>query len=169
MKNLSTKLWGYLTQYKRTFIDEDDIEDYDYAPYHVFSEHKHFEHMCIKVNSPTHETNSKYELVKVDDAYKNGGIARLKTFLIASVKLYMTRIILDNKLNLNVIRLCTDGIVLNKEFDFSVNKNYSYVPIPESKTTGLIKWYHVSNYSHCCAKCGAEWKYDKIKIHKCHT
>lgn len=170
VKNLSTKLWGYLTQYLRFFVDEDEIQNYNYAPYHKFklgmNEKQKFDYICIKVNSPT-SMNAKYELVDVKKAYKQGGIARLKTFLIASVKLYMTRIILDNGLSKKVVRLCTDGIVLSEPYDFSQNKNYKYVPVSEEKTTGLIKWYNVNKYYHCCSKCGTEYKYEKNVTHKC--
>lgn len=166
VKNLSTKLWGYLSQFNRTFVDEDEIEEYDYAHSRRFTESRKFEYLCIKMQNPTKE-DSKYELVNVNDPYKHGGIARIKSFLIASVRLYMTRIILDNNIDNNVVRLCTDGIVLNKPFDFKKNILYQYVPTLEDKTTGLIKWYHVNKYNHCCDECGKEWKFNKQYCHKC--
>jgi hypothetical protein len=75
----------------------------------------------------------------------------------------MTAIILSNNLDDNVIRLCTDGIVLNKEYDFS---QMDYYPKPEAKTTGLIKWHHVNSYFHYCPKCKEEYKYCKM-THEC--
>ena len=51
---------------------------------------------------------------------------------------------MDNELLANLVRINTDGIVLNKEFDFSVG--IPYYPKPEDKTTGLIKWNNVNNY-----------------------
>ena len=66
----------------------------------------------------------------------------------------------------NVVRLCTDGIVLNKRHNFD-NKLYEYVPISEKKTTGLIKFYHVNKYNHCCKYCTDEWKYNKSFTHEC--
>ena len=47
------------------------------------------------------------------------------------------------------------------------NKLYEYVPISEKKTTGLIKFYHVNKYNHCCKYCTDEWKYNKSFTHEC--
>ena len=44
----------------------------------------------------------------------------------------------------NVIRIHTDGIVFNKDFDFS---DLEYYPKTESKTTGLIHWISLNKYS----------------------
>lgn len=165
VKNYGTKLWGYLTQYNRIFVDEKDIGEYDYASYSRFSETRTFEYLCVKVSKPS-DPDSKYELVKADKPYKHDGLARLKSFIISSVRNYMTKIILENSLNKNVVRLCTDGIVLNKEYDFN-NGKFDYVPLLEDKTTGYIKWYHVNDYKHVCKKCGEEWKYNKKYVHTC--
>jgi hypothetical protein len=166
VKNLSTKLWGYLSQYNRIYVEEDDIDNYDKALYYRFSQKEKFDYLCIGIENPTKE-NSKYVLVDVNNAYKHNGIARIKSFLIASVRLYMTRIIIDNDLVDNVIRLCTDGIILNKRHNFESNKSYEYVPVSEKKTTGLIKFYHVNKYYHCCKYCKEEWKYNKSYTHEC--
>jgi hypothetical protein len=167
VKNYGTKLWGYLCQYNRIFVDEKDIENYDYASYSRFTDEKTYEYLCIKTSKPNDPT-SKYELVKADKPYKHDGLARLKSFLISAVRLYMTKIILDNDLDDNVVRLCTDGIVLNKKFDFD-NGKYEYVPLPEDKTTGFIKWYSVNDYRHVCKKCGDEWKFNKKYVHECEN
>jgi hypothetical protein len=55
---------------------------------------------------------------------------------------YVGRLILDNGLIDNVIRIQTDGMVLNKPFDF----NGDYIPIVEGKTTGTIFWNNVNKY-----------------------
>ena len=44
----------------------------------------------------------------------------------------------------NVIRIHTDGIVLNKDFDIS---DLEYYPKTEIKTSGLIHWTSLNKYS----------------------
>lgn len=165
VKNLTTKLWGYLTQYNRIFANRDEAKELDFDFYDGFTENKKFEYLCIKAKN-IHKDCAKYELVDSSNPYKNGGIARLKPFLLASVRQYMTTIILNNGLDDNVIRLCTDGIVLNKQYDFSTS-DFEYYPKPEDKTTGLIKFYHVNKYFHYCPKCKEEYKFCKKTPHYC--
>jgi hypothetical protein len=54
---------------------------------------------------------------------------------------HLCNIILKHKIIDNIIRIQTDGIVLNRECIFKGD----YKPIPEDKTTGLITWLHVNN------------------------
>ena len=163
VKNLTTKLWGYLTQYNRIFANAEDAKEIDFDFYDGFTEERQFEYLCIKATN-IHKSCAKYELVNASNPYKNGGIARIKPFLLASVRQYMTAIILNNNLDENVIRLCTDGIVLNKEYDFS---HEDYFPKPEDKSTGLIKWHHVNKYFHYCPVCKQEYKFCKNTPHYC--
>lgn len=165
VKNLGTKLWGYLTQYNRKFVSESDIDKYDYGMYHDFTSGRKHDYLCIEIENPTKD-NKLYQLVSVQNPYKNGGIARIKSFLVSSFRLYMTKMIINNNLENDVVRLCTDGIVLKKEFDFS-KAGLKYYPIPENKTTGLIKWMNSNTYFHCCDKCDKQWKYDKKYCHTC--
>jgi hypothetical protein len=164
VKNLSSKLWGYLTQFNRTFMNEDEIADVDYAYYDDITEDFTPEYMCVG-ESNINTDHAKYQLIKTDNPYKQGGIARIKPFLVSSIRKYITDMILDSGLHDNVVRICTDGICLDESHDFS--DDYDYYPIPEQKTTGYIKYYNANNYMHVCKKCKHEWKYSKDFVHKC--
>jgi hypothetical protein len=161
VKNLTTKFWGHLTQFNRQFVDEDTIADMDYAFCEDVDETFTPQYLCINVKS-SNTDKPKYELVDTNNPYKQGGIARVKPFLVSSVRKYITDMILDCGLHDHVIRICTDGIVLDCEHDFTKNsKDYPYFPIMENKTTGLIKFYNVNKFFHVCDKCGHEWKFNK--------
>ena len=66
---------------------------------------------------------------------------RLKSFLTSYCRCKIANIILDNDLIENVIRIHTDGIVLDREFNFDPNLEL----IPEEKTTGKIKIKNVNS------------------------
>jgi hypothetical protein len=78
-----------------------------------------------------------------EQPYKNE-LARLKPFLVSLSRYHMSNIILKAnkkyKIFENIIRIQTDGIVLNKEIKFSGD----YAPIPETKTTGCFTWHHLN-------------------------
>eukprot|EP00981_Chlorochromonas_danica_P014915 scaffold9409_cov333-Ochromonas_danica.AAC.1 len=54
----------------------------------------------------------------------------------------------SHDLEKNVIRVQTDGIVLNEKVDFAMLEGLKYYPKPENKTTGLIKFYNLNSYYH---------------------
>lgn len=164
VKNLTTKLWGYLTQHQRHFFDEDEIADIDYAFEDDITPDFQPEYVCVGVTN-VNTDKAKYQLVKTDNPYRQGGIARIKPFLVASIRKYVTDMILDSGLHENVIRICTDGICLGTRHDFT--DDYDYAPIAEAKTTGYIKYYHANKYMHVCKKCKHEWKFDKHYVHEC--
>jgi hypothetical protein len=75
----------------------------------------------------------------------------------------MARLLIDNKLHDNIIRLQCDGVVLNKPHTFKGD----YVPIPENKTTGNIFWVNVNKYYHKCDKCENFYKFNKLGCPEC--
>jgi len=160
VKNLNTKLWGALIQFDRLFVNKKDINEYDFLYPEDVKANRMPEYICIEV----HTENKKYELVKAENPYKEGGIARLKVYLVSAIRYYITKMLIDCNLLNDVIRIATDGIVLNKEYNFTKSK-YKYYPIPEDKSTGKIKFYHANKYRHICTKCKCE--YDFKKDHEC--
>ena len=68
----------------------------------------------------------------------------MKPFITSFARCKTARTINDNNLIDNVIRIHTDGIVLDKEFDFS---KYNIEIIPEDKTTGKFEFININNYN----------------------
>ena len=156
VKNLNSKLWGVLTQFNRTYVDSDDIEDYDFLFVDDIVEGVDKpEYLCINLEPDFR----KYVLVKADNPYKNGGIARIKPWMNSSSRLYITRLLCHYNLLENVVRICTDGVALDKQFEFKPCDKFPYMPLPEDKTTGKIRFTNVNNYFHTCKKCKCEYKY----------
>jgi len=109
--------------------------------------------------------NGEYKMCKSDDAY-NYGLARIKPFLTSNARLKVFKIIEKNNLEENVIRIHTDGIVLNKPFDFD-KIGIKYYQIIEDKTTGYMIWNNKLNGFHICKKCQKEFIYKKFIEHSC--
>lgn len=160
VKKLNSRLWGTLIQFNRTFVNKKDIPDYDYLHPANVSETRKPEYICIDIKAGSR----KVVLIKADNPYKEGGLARIKVYLLSAIRFYITKMLIDCDLLDNVIRICTDGIVLNKEYDFTTSK-YKFFPIPEDKTTGKIKFYHINKYVHICPTCKCEYNF-KTK-HEC--
>ena len=95
------------------------------------------------------DNNSDYKIVDYDkEVYKLQSMIepyrynfRLKSFLTAYGRVKIAEVALTNIEN--VIRIQTDGIVFNKQ----VKLNFPLL-IKDDKTTGLIKWVHVNQYSN---------------------
>jgi hypothetical protein len=80
-----------------------------------------------------------YKLQSMIEPYRYN--FRLKSFLTAYGRVKIAEVALTNIEN--VIRIQTDGIVFNKQ----VKLNFPLL-IKDDKTTGLIKWVHVNQYSN---------------------
>ena len=87
---------------------------------------------------------TRYECIKKSKPYKYH-YARMKPFLLSLGRNIIGDLIMNSGNLENVVRINTDGIVLNQAFDFA-SLNIPYYPIPEDKTTGLIKWNNVNDY-----------------------
>jgi hypothetical protein len=92
-----------------------------------------------------HETKLLMHTCKVIKAkpYKYA-LGRLKPFVLALSRNIVGEFIMDNDLLDNVIRIHTDGVVLNCELEIP---NDGYYPKPEDKTTGMITWENVNRYA----------------------
>jgi len=85
----------------------------------------------------------------------------MKSFITSRGRDYIARLIMKENIIDRIIRVQTDGIVLDEEHDFS---NNIYYPIPEQKTTGRIRFYNVNNYYHVCSICKNEYRYRNAHI-----
>jgi hypothetical protein len=115
--------------------------------------------------------NGDYQLINTNDPY-NYALARIKVFLTANARLYMFKLIESNNLENNVVRIHTDSVCLNKQFNFnksnkplSFSKNY--FPILEDKTSGLIRWHNAQYGFHVCSQCNEEFSYKNFANHLC--
>ena len=72
---------------------------------------------------------------------------------------YMARMIISEKIHNNIIRICIDGIILDKKHDFKID----YKPIPEDKTTGSIFFVSSNKYYNQCLECKNFYKFKEYK------
>ncbi len=147
IKHISSSLWGYLIQFNRKYTTLDELMEMD-----------NMEDYKIE----RHNNDKSISLINKHSMYREP-LARIKSFLTAFARDYMSRLLIDNKLHDNIIRLQTDGIVLNKPHIFKGD----YVPIPEKKTTGNIFWVNVNKYYHKCDKCNNFYKFNKMGCPNC--
>jgi hypothetical protein len=139
-KHLVSSLWGSLCKLEMVYKTVDELMDMDVSmdnssEYKLINE-THFENGYIR-----------FELIKTEKPYKYN-LARLKPFVLALSRNVVGDFIMDNNLMNNIIRIHTDGIVLNEEIDFTdpLSNVPNYYPKPEEKTTGNIKWVNVNKY-----------------------
>ena len=154
VKHLMSSLWGTLCSYKKIYISEDEIENYDisYIDDNEKSEYKILNHI-----------DDKFKIVKSINAY-NYGLARIKPFLTAFGRLKIMKFIHKCDIEKSLVRIHTDGLVFNKPIDFE-KYNLNYYPMPEDKSTGKIN-YHNSLYGyHVCPICHSEFRYKNYLIH----
>lgn len=151
IKMLITSLWGLLCETKKIRIDATDehaLEEYDLEDEYYYKE----------------RVNNEHVIIKLDDIHTYGGFGRMKVFLTTNCRQFMMNYIIKNKCVDNVVRIHTDGIMLNKKWYFSEKLNKHVVPQPENKSTGMIKIYNPMRYFHVC-QCGFEYKYKDKKEH----
>ena len=151
-----SSLWGSLCAYNKEYITDADIEKYDVS---FIEDPEPSEYKIIG-----HSDNGKHVIVKSSEAYKYK-FARLKPFLTAFGRLKIMKLIRKHGLEDNLIRIHTDGIVLNKEVDFSVLEKY--YPKPEAKTTGKMIYKNAIYGFHRCEKCKELFSYRDFKDHAC--
>jgi len=146
-KHLTTSLWGYLSEFDKIHLDEftdemSDLEEKVNTPYIILKEKYLYKNDVPKV---------RYICVRSDKPYKYN-IARMKPFLMSYCRNYIAEFIDNYGLEDLVMRIHTDGIVLNEDVEFEAEEN-EYLPIPEKKTTGKMIWSNVNSYYKCCEKC----------------
>lgn len=157
VKHLMSSLWGTLTSFKKKYIKEDDIEEYD-ATY--LDDDDDSEYKILK------NKDGKYQIVLSDNAY-NHGLARIKPFLTSYARLYIMKFLHQTKTEKDVVRIHTDGIVFNKPYNFDKFENLEYYPKPEAKTTGYMVYKNAVYGFHICKKCNCELSYKNFICHSC--
>jgi hypothetical protein len=103
--------------------------------------------------------NEYYQIIPTASPFRYKGLGRVKMFLTEFSRNYIFDMISSHDLEKNVIRVQTDGIVLNEKVDFAMLEGLKYYPKHENKTTGLIKFYNLNSYYHICKVCNNEFKY----------
>jgi len=153
VKHLMSSLWGTLCSFKKVYTH--NLEEYDvtYITSTEETEYKIIDHL----------EDDAYMMVNTSDAYKYP-LARIKPFLTALGRLNIMKVIESEKLEDSITRIHTDGIVLNKEHDFT---HLKYYPKPEAKTTGNIKFKNALYGFHICPTCKEEFKYSDFICHSC--
>ena len=156
VKHLMSSLWGTLCSYKKEYIFEDEVENYDIS---FLDDEETSEYKIIK------HIDNRYKIVKSSNAY-NYGLARIKPFLTAFGRLKIMKFIHTCDIEKHLIRIHTDGLVFNKPIDFE-KYNLDYYPKPEDKTTGIINYHNALYGFHCCKTCNKEFRFKDFKCHKC--
>lgn len=132
VKLLSSGLWGHLCQSKVINKKEDDFfnDDINLDDY-------------IILDQVFQRTTSYFQLLnKNDDLYKTD--FRIKPFLTSYGRIKTAKVVSDNNLYDNLIRINTDGLIFDKEIDFT---KYNDELIAEDKTTGEIEFKNINTYN----------------------
>lgn len=153
VKHLMSSLWGTLCSYNKEYTH--NLEDYDatYMNNKEETEYKILDHL----------EDDAYIIINTSNAYKYP-LARIKPFLTAYGRLKIMKFIESEKLEDNIIRIHTDGIILNTEKDFT---HLAYHPKPENKTTGYMNFHNAVYGFHVCKKCNGEYRYKDFICHSC--
>ena len=159
VKTYVSQAWGMLSSYNKIYVDDDEAENYDFDQLTNISSNQ-YEYYNYKYS------NGKYCLIDSNNPFKYKGLGRIKNFLTEYARMYMFNMISELNIEDKVIRLQTDSLCLTEEVDF-VALGLKYYPIPELKTTGLLKFYNVNCYMHVCEHCNCEYKFNKNVIHEC--
>lgn len=142
VKHLMTNIWGCLIQFERIIIkDDDDLLNYDISD---ITSNEETEYKLLET-CPFIQNNEivyHYKLIKSEKAYKHP--FRIKPFLTSYARRQIAEFIIQEDIIENVVRVQTDGIVFNKEFNF---EHLPYYPKPEQKNTGSYIWYSVNSNS----------------------
>jgi hypothetical protein len=142
-KHIRSSLWGSLVKMKKSYYTEDefsvlDVDDDGTSKYYPIDETLFYKNNRL---------NRRFECIEIEKPYKSS-FGRLKPFILSLSRFVVGNTIIKNGLIDKVIRVHTDGIVLNKPFDFSKFEVLGLIPIPEKKTTGLITWFNVNKYNN---------------------
>ncbi len=160
VKTLISQAWGTLSKYKKHYVNKDDANAYDWGHLRKINTTEKYEYY-----NHTFE-DGKYQMIQAKKAYAYGGIARIKPILSEFASGYIFNMLSTNDLAKDLVRCHTDGIVFNRPVNFKALK-LDLTPIPEAKSSGMLKFYDVNNYVHVCFDCNAEYKYCKKNPHRC--
>jgi hypothetical protein len=139
LKRLLSSLWGSLTKMEKCYFTEEQMtENLEIGEYELINETN------MLING---EIVTRYETIKVSKPYKYH-FGRLKPFLLAFSRNTVGNLIMQCNIIQNVVRVQTDGIVTDDEYDFS-KFGLQYYPVPEAKTSGTKIWENVNKSMPC--------------------
>ena len=118
VKHLASSLWGSLTSYKREYITKDQLIKREFE---IGKKTDNTKSYYIE----RYDNDFKIVIINKNDCFKNP-LARIKSILTAFGRNYIRKLIIKNKLYKNIIKIQTDGLILDKPYDFS---NDVYNPI----------------------------------------
>jgi hypothetical protein len=144
IKHLLTSLWGSLCKARIHYFTEEQYFNLESVSRDGTSE---FTLVKEKYFMKDGEKQTTFECVRTEEPFKFP-FGRLKAFLLDYSRNVMGEIIMTNNLLDKVIRVHTDNITLEDEFEFTGD----FIPIPEDKTTGFIYWHNANDYHkvHYC-------------------
>ena len=147
---MASSLWGCLTAYKRDYINKQQLIDREFE---IGKKTDNTKAYYIE----RFDNDYKIVIINKNDIFKNP-LARIKSFLTAFERNYIRKLIIDNKLYNNIIKIQTDGLILDKSYNFSKDV---YNPILEEKSTGSLFFVSLNEiYYHCQNKnCENFFKY----------
>jgi hypothetical protein len=154
IKHLLSSIWGVISQFKRTIIKTD--EEYYNLDVSFLNDTKETKYKLLDTYPYSDENFNiqyHYEVVEAEQPYKYN--FRLKPFLTSYSRKMLGEFILQENCINNVMRIHTDGIVFNKNFDFS---HLPYYPIDDKEQINLRKIYinpfelRIKDYFEQCIK-----------------
>lgn len=154
VKHVSSSLWGSIIKFERSYITEDEYLNRDDIDKSLNGDKPFY---TIKYHN-----ERSIEILNKSKIYTNN-LARIKAFLTSYIRDFMAELIIKNKLHNNIIRVHTDGIVLDKEFKFEG----AYIPLPEDKSTGDLFFVNLNKCYHKCQKCNNFFKFEKTGCPDC--
>lgn len=133
IKHLISSVWGTMTKANTEKFTLEEIEEKIIKQGLTWGATSKNDYMIRNIN--VNDTNTYFELLNTKQPYKHN--LRIKPFLSSLARVTIEEIALKNYDH--VIRIQTDSIVFDQPFEHNIEGL-----IPEEKTTGLIKWYHVN-------------------------
>lgn len=133
IKNLSSSIIGTLTQFNRRIVKSE--EEFNKLDVSELLDEDETEYKLLEIDpvcSDDFDIIYNYKVIPTNQPYKHN-IARIKSFFSSFARVYMAKFLIENNVLDNLVRILTDGILLNKEFDFS---NLEYYPKPETDKNG---------------------------------
>jgi hypothetical protein len=152
IKNLSSSLWGVLTQYNTM---EKTAEELDNGGYNWGVSDK----SDWKITKHTiYDSREYYTVINTNKPFKFN--IRLMPFLISYARNTVANVVLKDIDN--VVRIYTDNITFKTDIKLNISNL-----LQEDKTTGHIEWFNASNGQHICNKCNERFNYTNFKVHTC--
>jgi hypothetical protein len=143
VKHLSSSLHGSSQAFNK-LLDQDDFES-SFLNDPIDTRYKIIDTKTV-LNEDGYPDETHY-VIDTQDPYKYP-YARLKCFLVSYGRTFLARYLIRNELIPHVLRIYTDGIVLDHQHE----PTEDYAPLSEDKTTGTITWLNATHNTISKAK-----------------